>query len=615
MMDLAGALNPSQDSIQVINYFNRALTIAKEKKDSILEAKLYANISRFYYYSYDLIRADIFIDQSEKILLGLDNKKSKSLLPVVMNMKSAYLGAQGKTQEQQDYYFKIIPTFESLSDSRNLSAVYSGLGVIYFNKGENNNAKKYFEKSINTYLNTDPTSATYAAQYLDLTTVNIELNNIPEAKDYLQKAKKLLFSISDDILQKGEYYTLKGRIEMNEKKYKKGIVSLKKGMEISRKFGNIHGISNNLQSLSDIYIEHKDFRAAYAVLKEYDEITKELDDKSLNYNALKDLADVEFKLGKTSEAYKHLRQALQLSDSLNDTAVKEKLFELEKQFESEKKEKEIAQLQYQNEKKEWKLQQNKIWLFGSTAAILVLFVLAFLLYRNSKNQKRINRQEKDLHYYELSQLEQKHQIEILSSLMQGAETERQRLGRDLHDGLGGLFSGIKLKLNAYFQSPSHKNKELQSELRSDLDHAITEMRVISQSLLPDLLHKFGLLEAIKQYCSRLSCTDVTIGFRTVNFQERSGMEKQLMVYRIVQELINNAVKHADAKEIFVQLQQRENQLFLTVEDDGVGFDEKEGLQKGSGLTNLKNRVDYLKGTIEISSTKGKGSSFYITCPI
>jgi two-component system NarL family sensor kinase len=140
------------------------------------------------------------------------------------------------------------------------------------------------------------------------------------------------------------------------------------------------------------------------------------------------------------------------------------------------------------------------------------------------------------------------------------------------------------------------------------------MRFISQSLLPDLMEKYGLSSALEQYCARLSSHQLKIDFQSVNFEGFSDKEKELMFYRIAQELVNNAVKHAEAQEIFVQLQQSDQQVFLTVEDDGIGWEEDK-MENGSGWNNLKHRINFLKGNLEYTSQKGEGTSVYINCPV
>jgi len=147
-----------------------------------------------------------------------------------------------------------------------------------------------------------------------------------------------------------------------------------------------------------------------------------------------------------------------------------------------------------------------------------------------------------------------------------------------------------------------------------LDSAVDELRRIARSMMPEVLIKYGLGEAIKEYCNGLKKSGVPVSCQVYNYRNNMSASRQVTLYRIVQELVNNAVKHAAASQILVQLQQRDNQLFLVVEDDGKGFDTAH-LQslKGAGLANIQSRVEMLNGSLEIASAPGTGAAFNIEC--
>ncbi len=135
-------------------------------------------------------------------------------------------------------------------------------------------------------------------------------------------------------------------------------------------------------------------------------------------------------------------------------------------------------------------------------------------------------------------------------------------------------------------------------------------------MMPEVLLKYGLGEAMKEYCRGLKSSDVTITCQVFNYSNRMRHEHQTVLYRIMQELVNNAVKHAGARHILVQLQESGDHLFLTVEDDGKGFDpEKLQQAKGSGLANIKARVAFLQGKMDIDSQPGTGTTILIESSI
>ena len=137
------------------------------------------------------------------------------------------------------------------------------------------------------------------------------------------------------------------------------------------------------------------------------------------------------------------------------------------------------------------------------------------------------------------------------------------------------------------------------------------------NMMPESLLKFGLPLAIQDYCESLNESKVIqVTFNNLNLHERLENSVEIVMYRIIQELVNNVIKHAQTQHIFIQLSINEHQLTLTVEDDGKGFDvNKIDNLKGFGLTNIQSRVNYLKGKLDIDSSEGKGTSVFIEIPV
>lgn len=607
-------LSPA-DSILYHKKTRQAEKLIKKNNFVLLKGSLLLRKAAFSYHNYELSLAETYADSALVQFQSLQDQPEKELWEArALAMQAVFYGINGNSEKEQEIYLKLIPVYMKFKDETALKNVYLNLGNIYFNKDQYPKALEYFLKS-NALKEPPKNPQNMASESLSIAMTYNEMKNSEQMEYYLTIARDELSAIKDSLPQWAFYYHLKGQNELLKKDYLKAIEYNQKGWRFSEKIADTDHIINNKGGLSTALYELGRYKEALVFEKDYYEYTQSTGRGHYMAVSLKRLADMEFKTGNTKQAYQYLDQYIQLADSIKETEVTKKLHSLEVEFQTAQKETEITQLQYANERKDWRLQQNKIWLFGTIGTAISLFVVAFLLYRNIKSEKQIRLQDKNLHQFEVEQMEQKHQIEVLSSLIRGTENERQRLGRDLHDGLGGLLSGIKLKLNSFLNDKKGTYPELETELKVDLDNAITEMRFVSQGLLPDLLKKYGLSDALKHYCSRLSSEELLVHFQSINVTTLSDTEKQLMFYRIAQELLNNAVKHSNATEVFVQLQYREQQLFLTVEDNGVGFDQNQPKQQGTGLINLKSRIDFLKGSIEISSSKGNGTSVYVICPV
>jgi len=291
-----------------------------------------------------------------------------------------------------------------------------------------------------------------------------------------------------------------------------------------------------------------------------------------------------------------------LDQSLKRQEMSEYAVDMEAKYETERKE---AKIKLQ----ESQLKQKNIFnyiLIGSAAALLVISVLLFINYRHKQN----------LHQQRISELETEQQLTATEAVLKGEEQERTRLAQDLHDGLGGMLSGIKYSMTTMKGNLIMTPDNAQAFERSMdmLDSSIKEMRRVAHNMMPEVLVKFGLDTALQDFCNDINQS----GALKVNYQsiglENSPIDQTtaITIYRIVQELINNTMKHAAATTAIVQLSKTEEQLSVTVEDDGKGFDPiiLQGA-KGIGWTNIQSRVDFLKGKLDVASEPGKGTSVHI----
>jgi two-component system NarL family sensor kinase len=251
-------------------------------------------------------------------------------------------------------------------------------------------------------------------------------------------------------------------------------------------------------------------------------------------------------------------------------------------------------------------------LFGSTIALLIA---GLLTYRNIRNRKLLAKKEAELNQQRIRELEKDKQLVAVDSMLKGQEEERSRLAKDLHDGLGGLLSGVKFSLRNMKDNliVTPDNMAVFERSLDMLDTSIRELRRVAHNMMPEMLTKFGLDEALKEYSNSVTATKLlTVKYQPFGMKERLDKSSEIIIYRIVQELINNILKHAAASEVLVQLIREENRLSVLVEDNGKGFDTSilEN-SRGAGWTNIKSRVDYLKGRLDIYSEPNKGTSVTI----
>jgi signal transduction histidine kinase len=297
---------------------------------------------------------------------------------------------------------------------------------------------------------------------------------------------------------------------------------------------------------------------------------------------------------------------------MNETTTKN-MHAMEKKYNSAIKDNQIARQQLSLIENKSTIEKKNNLNIALIAGIFFLLFVGLLIYRNLRNRHKILKQSEQLKMQKIIELEKEKQLIAAQSLLKGQEEERTRMARDLHDGVGGLLSGVKLSMSNmkgnFFLS--EENALAMNNVIMQLDQSIAELRRVSHNMMPESLIKYGLKEALENYCETLNVSGkIKVQLQTYGMEERMEQSTEIVIYRMVQELLNNVIKHADAKNVLIQLMRKNDRFTLTVEDDGNGFDPKE-ISNGAGLENIKARAEYLNGNVDIVSSKGEGTSVTI----
>ena len=196
---------------------------------------------------------------------------------------------------------------------------------------------------------------------------------------------------------------------------------------------------------------------------------------------------------------------------------------------------------------------------------------------------------------------------ILNTVLRTEEKERQRFSKDLHDGLGPLLSSAKMSVSALNSADmSEQNKEIIRNVNYVVDEAIRSLREISANLSPHVLNDFGLSRAISNFINKLPRGEMRIVFETKLKNERFDTDIEVILYRVVCELINNSLKHSGAARVDLSLHYQQGQIRIRYKDNGCGFDPDKVGQKGMGISNIFSRISSLKGEVSIDSSPGAG---------
>lgn len=485
--------------------------------------------------------------------------------------------------------------------------MYINIGNLYTKVGQHDKAIIYTKKAVETRLNADIKDADLATSYIYLLNSFIKNNQLDSAQKYLLTTQTLVNDLKNPVVYM-RYYAVLGEIGMAEKNYEKALGQYQLALQYAQQTQKITFQISSSMGIARCYQELKQPAEAIPFLAQSLQLAEKGNRLEAKTRALKGLAEAYHQLNNDQQAFAYFTQYNALKDSIQAEETKLKLNDIDTKYQTVQKENQILQLEKD------KSRQNTL-IYGLLLGILAVAGIGGLMYRNVANQRKIAQQETLLKEKEIQQLQQERQLVATNSILKGQEEERTRVARDLHDGLGGILTSVKLtlgKVRGNFILPEASTVVFARALEQ-LDLAINEMRRVAHSMMPEALVRYGLPDSLKDFCEDLNETgQVKVHLQVLGMENRLDSSVEVVLYRIVQELLNNILKHAQATDAYVQVVRRDAIVHLTVEDNGKGFDLKQAdHRKGAGMRNVENRVAYLGGTLDIQSAIGEGTSVEI----
>ncbi len=311
------------------------------------------------------------------------------------------------------------------------------------------------------------------------------------------------------------------------------------------------------------------------------------------------------------KAYQHAKAYIDLNNTLSGEEIIKHVNEEEVKFRTAEKDKDLLLKKLQIERQQKDLERKNRWITIAVALVVIVLLLVFFTLKSYRSRQRLMRQKMD-------NLEQQREIERLKADTEGEERERARIARELHDGIGGLVAAAQINMRTLGKEVYIVNdSETYRSTRQILEEVGTELRKTAHNLMPSVLLHRNMEEAISVFCNYIRQTQ-RLHFDLQCYGDFNLLPDsyKVTVYRIVQELIHNIVKHAQASSVLVQLMFQPPLLSITIEDNGKGFEpDLVHNDKGLGLKNIEERVQSIRGSFSIDSTPGKGTSVYIELEI
>lgn len=364
----------------------------------------------------------------------------------------------------------------------------------------------------------------------------------------------------------------------------------------------------------DIYLQRKQYTDALHYLQKCLAFAKGSKITKLEHNAHDALIQLYTRTGEYKKALEHQSIYIKLHDSLYNTDVTNATRELEARYHIAQKDKALAESQLDIDRQKTSIIYRNIGIGVTLAGLTFISLLFYSNRRTARNKQRLLIAELESSRQKEELLQSRNEVEQFRSMMLGEEKERSRLAGELHDGIISRLSAIKMNLASAIKrnnSPAEQDNNFPVILKQ-LAEATEELRRTSHNLMPEALLHRGLESALRTFCTQMDQLFTgRIHFYVFGELENIEMERQLAVYRMVQELVQNAIKHAQANHIVVQLSYQDNMLGITVEDNGKGLPQETNALQGIGLAHLRMKVEAFNGKMEVSSSAESGTSVYI----
>ncbi|MDR1602839.1 MAG: tetratricopeptide repeat protein [Tannerella sp.] len=509
--------------------------------------------------------------------------------------------AQGQLKETIHYYLKglNIAERENLPNTREL--LYANLGRAYYCLKNYDKALYYYQKDIKSCaLMNDSSKMGYAL--LGLSSIHLDRQEYDDALTYATQAHRLAMNHPKATVE-DKIYSLQTLAEVHIK----GNMDRDRAMEYARtalfyaeKWNSSVHKANSLRQMSLVSLQQGKYDDAEQMALQ----ALAHDSSDVYANALLNeyIAKANIMMGNKNRALEAFDRQINLNRIYSDKNYQAAISEMEIEYETEKKEIQITALQEEK--------RLMIWLGIAVAAVLLLLLATFFfLWRWTVQKKRLAEKQKELAEQQIKQLEQEKQLTSTQAILDGEIQERTRLARDLHDGLGSMLTGVKFNLESLKGAAKLEGYEATyfNNAMKILNNSLIEMRRVAHHLMPDALVRHSLKVALKDFCDSFPIVEFAWFGSDEPFDSR---KMEMMIYRIIHELVNNAFKHSGATKITVSVMREDCYIAFTVYDNGCGIDSDRQTQ-GMGLKNIRERVASCNGRMELDTGKGKGTEINI----
>ena len=587
---------------KALEYGNEALALAQELKYTKGIAQSYNDMGIIFIDQGNYQKAIEWFNKSLAIRTELQDSAGMAALYNKIGIVYQKKGQLKKALENQIEALKI---YENLGSDLWIGYSLNNMAIIHQNLGNLDKALQYHQKALTYRIKMDDVYGE-AGSYGNMANVYVKLHDTSLAIQYYDKALTIFRKIDDKESISAMLNNL-GNIYIARGKESDALTLLEESLKIRENLGDKKGIASTLLRMGEAYTSMGSYKKASQALYRARRLAREIDvveEEMVSYLNLAKMYALQHQL---DSAFKNMSLYIATKDSVYNQRLEEQIIDVQTRYETEKMGQDMNLLKSEKELTELRLKQKRMQnLLLILAIITIVGAAIFSFYRRKLKQKAAMDAAK-IRYNE----------QKIRAVIESQEEEQRRIARELHDGVGQKLAGLKLNWSSLISGteikkvwPDYNNLTLL------IDETAQEVRTISHQMLPKELEQFGLIPSIESLLEiNFKNTGTNTSFSHMGVEERLPYTVELTIYRILQELVSNILKHAHASSIKVELLKRRDRILLIVEDDGIGMNLEKMKNGGIGVMNIESRVESVQGRVTFESEQEKGTFVTVNIPL
>lgn len=494
-----------------------------------------------------------------------------------------------KLKEASDYFYKALPYFQQLGDKNYLANLYNNLGLIYTDTKDLKKALGFQLKALQIYKDINDMEH-IGATCTNLCNVYHNMGKIDSSEYYIKESIRYSTQVNDLYglsIAYIDYATLLSSYPYTE--YDKALEYFSKALQSKTQMNDEEGIVHIYINMSHIYKYKGDWESYLKYNLKALELSKKNVFLSRQKTIYHNIATYFVNKKNADSTYHYLRLYNTLTDSIFNGEFKNSLSDAETKYQTKEKELTIKTQEYQ-------LSKQYYYIIALCLSIITIGLIFFFVYYRNKQRQKLKLKEEIIRQQDIG----------AKAILEAEDNERRRIAGDLHDSVGQILSAVKINLSSLQSTIQQENSARYENIMAMVDGACKEVRAISHNMMPNSLLRSGLVAAIKEFINQIDSDVLKVRLDTTGLNQRLDHNTEMVLYRVIQECVNNVIKHSQAKTLEIQIIKDQEGISVTIEDDGIGFDLSQQ-KDGIGLANLRTRIEFLKGQLDIQSSPGRGT--------